>query len=276
VAIAATITLILISTYWVFTQTPLGGRKLSSKNDKAIINEVRTHPSSRTKIVLPDGTQVWVNSASRLLYNPDFGLTHRKVVLNGEAYFIVSKNKDLPFEIETKRIAIKVTGTTFNVRAYDDENKAETSLFEGSVQVKQNKVPEKVYFMKPNQKLVINEKDQDEKREELLPVKKSKALSQDDADKVWMTDIVYDPIDSLALETAWVFSTFAFYNESFQELALKMGKWYGVEIIFQSKNLENIRFTGRFTTETVAEALEALQFTAKFRFKRDQEKIFIY
>jgi ferric-dicitrate binding protein FerR (iron transport regulator) len=89
-------------------------------------------------------------------------------------------------------------------------------------------------------------------------------------------DITYDLRDSMVLETSWLYNTLAFRDESFLELANKMEKWYGIEITFESKRLENIRFTGRFTTETIQEALEALQFTADFQFKKDQNSITIY
>ncbi len=250
-----------------------------TQNNKPVLNEIQTRPGSRSKVVLPDGSEVWVNANSRLLYKPDFGKTHRKVQLNGEAYFNVSKNKELPFEIETRRIKVTVTGTVFNVRAYDDEEKAETSLFEGSVQVSQLTVPEKKYFLRPNQKLIIDESIQTGPATLLPGAVSRKAPVSPDTEinpEPILTTISYDPRDSMALETSWLYSTLAFNDESFLEISRKMEKWYGVEMIFESKKLEKVRFTGRFTNETILEALEALQFTATFRFKKEENRIIIF
>jgi ferric-dicitrate binding protein FerR (iron transport regulator) len=276
-SIAAIFVVLLASVLWAINQNFLT-RSEDTKEDKLILNEVQTKPGSRSKIVLPDGTEVWVNATSRLLYEPDFGKKHRKVKLDGEAYFQVAKNKDIPFEIETKRITIKVTGTIFNVRAYDDEEKAETSLFEGSVHVTQHLAPNKNYILRPNQKLIIDEStsgpsfDLPAGKHSNTPVtKKPESIAEP-----IITEIAYDPIDSLALETSWLYSTLAFNDESFLELSKKMEKWYGVEILFESKRLEKTRFTGRFTTETIQEALEALQFTAKFKFRKEKNSIIIF
>lgn len=245
---------------------------------KPIINEIQTRPGSRSKVVLPDGSEVWVNATSRITYQPGFGQSHRKVQLNGEAYFQVSKNKELPFQIETKRITITVTGTIFNVRAYDDEDKAETSLFEGSVQVKQHKDPEKNYLLKPNQKLIIDESNtgNEIKGKPLVKISSTQPYEPEKMIAPVLTEITYDHLDSMALETSWLFSTLAFRDESFLELSFKMEKWYGMEILFESRQLETIRFTGRFTTETIEEALEALQFTAHFKFRKKDNRISIY
>jgi len=276
-SVAAVLILISVSVIWAIGHD-FGRKAEYVEAPKPIINEIQTRAGSRSKVVLPDGSEVWVNASSRLLYNPDFGKTHRKVQLNGEAYFQVAKNKALPFEIETRSITITVTGTTFNVRAYDDEEKAETSLFEGSVMVIQNKSPDKNYTLQPNQKLIFDESKENntnisQQSSKIRPITQFETIST--AEPI-VKDITYDYRDSMALETSWLYSTLAFRDESFLELSYKLEKWYGMEIAFESKRLEKIRFTGRFTTETMQEALEALQFTAHFKFRKEENRVTIY
>ena len=278
ISTAAILIVVLATAFWVLNPDILHKRG-ETKEPGQIVNEIQTRHGSRSKIVLPDGSKVWVNANSQLLYKPGFGISHRRVQLNGEAYFDVAKNKELPFEIETRRIKVKVTGTVFNVRAYDDEEKAETSLFEGSVQVSQRVFPDKNYYLKPNQKLIIDESklvEQEARVSGKTTKKVTNTTALDNIPEPILTHISYDPRDSMVLETSWLFSTLAFNNESFLEIANKMEKWYGVEIFFESKKLEEMRFTGRFTRETIQEALEALQFTAKFKFRKEDNRIIIY
>src|SRR5258705_4020135 len=84
-------------------------------------NTISTKPGSKSKIELPDGTQVWLNADSKLRYSQDFMGAYREVQLTGEAYFDVAKDKSRPFIIHTGPIDIRVVGTSFNVRAYPNE-----------------------------------------------------------------------------------------------------------------------------------------------------------
>lgn len=88
---------------------------------------------SRTNIVLPDGTEVSLNAGSVLRYCRGFGIRERDVTLDGEGYFKVAKNEKIPFFVNTNGVQVKVVGTVFNVRAYDDDNYVMVSLLEGRV-----------------------------------------------------------------------------------------------------------------------------------------------
>lgn len=240
-------------------------------------NEVVTRTGSRYKLALPDGSEVWVNSSSHLTYDRHFGKNNRNVHLNGEAYFMVKKNEDLPFVIHTKRMNVTVTGTTFNVRAYEDEPLSETALIEGRVEIQLAGKPDKTYVLKPNDKLVVSDslsfqpKRNATKSEQTIPL-----AIKTSAPIVTLQKLTISNLDSLVAETAWLYSTLAFNDESFKEVALKMEKWYGINIAFQNEPLQKIRFTGRFTTETIQEALEAMQFTARFKFRKVDNNIIIY
>ena len=136
---------------------------VSSRNDKLAAektigsgdkSEISTRYGSRTKLLLPDSTQVWLNSGSKLSYNKTYGNGTREVTLSGEAYFDVVKNPAHPFIIHTVNIDIKVLGTAFNVKSFPGEKNTETSLIRGSIEVTFKNRPSEKIILKPNEKLI--------------------------------------------------------------------------------------------------------------------------
>lgn len=96
---------------------------------------VQTDNSDRSFTQLPDGSRIWLNKGTKIEYNQQFGIRNRNVLLNGEAYFEVAKNKKLAFIVKTKSIDVTALGTSFNVNAYDDGNEVTTTLYTGKVNV---------------------------------------------------------------------------------------------------------------------------------------------
>ena len=96
---------------------------------------VQTDNSDRSFTQLPDGSRIWLNKGTKIEYNQQFGIKNRNVLLNGEAYFEVAKNKELAFVVKTKSIDVTALGTSFNVNAYDDGNEVTTTLYTGKVNV---------------------------------------------------------------------------------------------------------------------------------------------
>ncbi len=117
--------------------------------------EMSTTHGSRSKLVLPDSSVVWLNSGSRLTYDKDFGTSNRATQLTGEAFFEVRKGKT-PFTVQAAQMHIKVMGTAFNVKAYDNEP-VETSLIHGRVEVTLDKRPGEPFYLKPNEKFFLGE-----------------------------------------------------------------------------------------------------------------------
>jgi ferric-dicitrate binding protein FerR (iron transport regulator) len=235
-------------------------------------SEVFTSTGSQTNITLQDGTKVWLNANSKLTYANDFNGNTREVSLSGEAFFDVVSNKNKPFIIHTAKIKVKVTGTSFNVRAYPDESRTETSLINGKVEVRLLKNPEKIYHLKPSEKLVLNDEQsvtnpaEKNKMATAIPVQQPIPI---------LKRIAFDPLDSIPVETAWLNHQLAFYEETLREVADKMEKWYGVNIEFTRPGLEKLVFTGKFEKETLEEALEALKFIGKFNFHINQKTVII-
>ncbi len=248
-----------------------------SKNpiiDKIAISEISTKKGSRTKVQLPDGTTVWLNSSSKLTYdNQNFGKQIREVSLSGEAYFDVVKNKTKPFIIHTAKMDMKVLGTVFNIKCYPDEKTTETSLIHGSVEVSLKDRQEKI-LMKPNEKLVLVNDDQKEGKRTVA------ANSQKSAVNVYkpiieLSHLTLYPTNNQIVETGWVENKLVFNNESLEEVISKMERWYSVTIIIQSEQLKQESLTGIFEKETIQQALKALQYTTKFNYKISSDTITI-
>jgi len=238
-----------------------------SKNSPVTVeksSEITTSNGSKTTITLPDGTKVWVNAGSKLTYENSYGNKLREVSLSGEAFFDVVHNAEKPFVIHTSKMDIRVLGTAFNVRCYPDEKKIETSLIRGSIEVTLKDRPKEKIYLKPNEKLTLTE---DVVTTTVLKnLRKSKHEVEVTEPLVAISHLTYQPADSSVVETSWVENKLVFRSETFEEVALKMEKWYGVSINIQNENLKQEHLTGSFESETVDQALSALQFTTNFRY----------
>lgn len=215
-------------------------------------SEISSPFGSKTKLVLPDSTVVWLNAGSKLTYNEHFGITNRNTTLIGEAFFDVKKSA-VPFTIRANNIQIKVLGTAFNVKAYPEDKTTETSLLRGRVEVTLDKRPGEPIVLKPNEKLIVA----NEKIETRLEQRKDPKVVIDELTRINDTTIV---------ETSWVHNELIFQDETFREIAHKMERWYGFTIEIADEEIANERLSGTFTTETIQEALTALQYSTKFHY----------
>ena len=194
-------------------------------------NEISIKSSSRTNLVLPDGTKVWLNASSELTYEKTYGNKLREVTLSGEAYFDVVKNKEKPFIIHTAKMDIKVLGTVFNVKCYPGEKTTETSLVRGSIEVTLKDRLEKI-MLKPNEKLIINNADEIAEKSKTVSRKVTPSKAVIEKPIISLTHLTLLPIDSTIVETAWVQNRLVFSSETFEEVVLKMERWYNVKIFY--------------------------------------------
>jgi transmembrane sensor len=230
------------------------------------VNEIAISPGSKSKIQLPDGSQVWINAGSKLTYAGMMkGLT-REVTLDGEAYFDVVKDAAHPFIVHTSRIDIKVLGTAFNVKAYKIEPTIEATLIHGSIEVTNRNRPDAPKIMlKPREKLVFSN--------DIYIVRKnvSKAISLSGVNggrpsSILITLLKRNIADSSISETAWIYNKLSFEDKSFEELAKDMERWYNVKFAFRNKKIAQFHFTGSFINETIEQVLEALKFSVNFKY----------
>lgn len=255
----------------VFYYNNLKSKSIAFALSKCII---ATKYGSKTSVTLPDGTKVWINAGSKLTYDNDFGNTLREVNLIGEAFFDVTHNAEKPFIIHTSKMDIRVLGTEFNVRCYPDEKKIETSLLRGSIEVTLKNKPDEKIYLKPNEKLILINDDIVEAPK--LPVHQEQEPAKPKLfEEVSIKHLTYQPIDSLVVETCWVENRLAFMGETFEDVAKKMEKWYGVNITITDEKLKQTHLTGSFEGETIDQALKALQITTTFNYTKNQNTIII-
>lgn len=223
----------------------------------------------RKDIILPDGTKVWLNAGSKLTY--DKGMVGRKkrlVTLSGEAYFDVAHDQHHPFVIKTKRISVKVLGTSFNIKAYEEENQTETTLIKGSVELSVNDRPQERIILRPSEKFTLNDYE------------RNSANKSETSQRERMTIASLSPVviaeKEYIQETSWMNSYLVFKNESMEELVPKLERWYNVKIEIANPAVKAYRFTGAFSDETIVEALSAMQLIKQYQFKINGHDIKIY
>lgn len=235
-------------------------------------NEITVGHGSRTRIQLPDGSQVWINSGSTLTYENFYKSNTREVQLNGEAYFDVVKDPEHPFIVHTSGIDIKVLGTAFNVKAYKSESTIEATLIHGSIEViNKNRPGTPKIMLKPHEKLVYSKYPVSDSRDQRADIKPA----EPDAYSISIKPLSKDIPDSNIIETAWVYNKLSFEDERFEDLAGKMEKWYNLKILIGSDKLKDHKVSGSFVNETPEEALKELQFLIPFNYtiKNNEVKI---
>lgn len=248
--------------------------KTLEHNTLAVNSQTHTVSSpygATRKLVLPDGTEVWLNAGSELRYEPDFNNSRREVTLQGEAYFDVKANAEKPFIIRTGKMNIRVLGTSFNVKAYPEDQLSEASLIRGAIEVSPASQPDRRFILKPNDKIVLLNQ-QLKASPGIMPPEEFAALQQQG---YTVSKISVDPADNLVAETAWLSNRLVFMNESFEDIALRLERKFEVKVIFEDSIAPALRFTATFDDEDVRQTLEALRYTAAFNFRIENKNIYI-
>lgn len=213
----------------------LSGR--SSEQSKIVWFETKVPRGEKSQLMLPDGSKVWLNSESSLSYPNNFMDGNRDVKLKGEAYFEVAKQKGSVFTVETHDYNVRVLGTKFNVTAYEDFKRTETSLIEGRIEIQKEKQTMEVV---PGQMLIY--KDHQFYTEETNTIKSAK----------WKDDI------------------FDFDRITFRELVVRLERWYDLDIEIRNPELNDKTYSGVFKNEeTIEEVLNTFQLTMPISYKRE-------
>lgn len=236
-------------------------------------NEINIGKGSRTKIQLPDGSMVWINSGSKLTYDGTFSATNREVNLEGEAYFDVTKDAAHPFIVHTAGIDIKVLGTAFNIKAYSAEPTIEATLIHGAIEVTNKNQPGTPKIMlKPHEKLVFNKvlAQVAAKKQAAAPLA---TTLEAEASPIIIKPLAKNVTDTAIVETAWVYNKLVFEDERFEDLAVRMERWFNVKITIDSDKLKNFKISGSFVNETAEEAVKVLQMLMPFNYRINKNEI---
>jgi len=219
---------------------------------KTAFNTIETPRGGQYQVRLPDGTRVWLNSSSKLVYSILLNTQQeRKVQLTGEAYFEVVKNDHRPFIVQTRMQELKVLGTHFNINSYIEEPYVRTTLLEGRVQVS---LMEKAASQSPKESVILKPGEQSLIAGKEIKVEKVNAGNTVD----------------------WINGYFVFNKESLESIMRKISRWYDVDVIYQNESARQQLFSGTVSRfKNISELLEKLELTGpvKFTIKDKQVKV---
>jgi transmembrane sensor len=274
-AIAKKSYLITTASVFVFVIAMMLFFPLPWKADKSIHkNQVGTKKGSKSHIVLPDGTNVWLNADSKIIYPGNFQGETREVSLVGEAFFDVVKNAGQPFIIHTGTMDVKVLGTAFNVRSYPGETTTEASLLRGLIEVTLNGAEKKKILLKPNEKLTVLNSDESYQKTGPAIVKKN-IPEELDIPILAITKMHYSQKDSSNAETSWVYNKLSFDNEKIDRVFSKIEQWYDIEIVVEDENIQSKHFTATFENKSLQDVMEALALVLNFSYQEKNGKMII-
>ncbi len=226
-----------------------------------------------TKLVLPDGTRVWLNAGSKLTYPGTFPASRREVQLEGEAYFDVARNPGAPFSVHAGKITVGVLGTCFNVKAYTEDSDVETTLISGKVQVTLDNEPEKTILLSPHEKLTIMNESGNVKGQ--VVSSRPGAERNFNALRYQVQALPHDS-DNHFVETAWLNNKLVINNESFETVAHMLERKYDVDIRFQDESLLQEHISGVFEKENIGQVLHILKMTTGFSYRMEGNRVFLY
>ena len=209
--------------------------KLTAQNSLSSV--IATKEGEKAHIFLPDSTEVVLNSGSTIHYNGDFNKKERIVELTGEAFFDVSTNHDKPFIVKLEHMSVIATGTRFNIFSYNNEDRVETTLEEGVINVSisgadpivMKSGEQVVYFVKTNQ--------------------------------VRISEVATDTYLS------WKENKLRFNDTPFEEVLRRIGRKYNVTFEITNRDLLNLKYTATFIDESIEEVMEMLRTVSPITYK---------
>ena len=209
--------------------------------EEPVYNTVRVPGGADYAVELADGTIVRLNCETELRYPVRFVGKERRVYLDGEAFFEVAKNAEMPFIVETKQMQVEVTGTQFDVKAYAEDETMQATLVEGGVKVCAYGAGSKSVALTPSQQYVLDVQTR-----------------QAEVKKV-----------DVQLYTGWVEGMFVFKNQRLEDVMTMLARWYSVDVFYIGESVKDIRLSanlGRY--EHIDKILDIIQETNKIGFSR--------
>ena len=221
--------------------------KYSQTSVSQAYNEVFSSVDAITKVTLPDGSKVWLNHSSTLRYPAMFHGDSRMVELIGEGYFDVASNPKIPFIVKAGDIQVKALGTEFNILAYPDEDRIETSLINGQVELQHL-----------------------DSEGNIIPLLKMKptdlAVFQKSSNKISSRSINDDRYFS------WINGKLVFNNEPMGEVVKKLNRWFNVDIQVKDPELLELTYTATFVNETLPQVMELIALVSPVNYSISDRK----
>lgn len=227
----------------LLSQLYIQGRKAGRLPDKEFT--VTADKGQRASVTLPDGSVVWLNSNTTLTYSNEYGKDERLVNLNGEAYFDVSRMKDCRFIVRTGTVDVTALGTTFNVRAYEEDTEVTTTLFEGSVQVS---IAGRIALLEPNQTATFNKETR---------------------------KLIASAPEHPEYAVMWKDNHLAFTGQTLGEIATTLHRLYNIHFEFSSESIRDYRFRGVILNKSLDNVIELISLTAPITYTTVEDTIYI-
>ena len=210
----------------------------NQKTIASVYNTIEIPIGGEYRLVLADGSKIWINAGSKLKFPVSFTTGQREVYLEGEAYFEVAKDSRHPFIVHTSRGTIEVLGTGFNVRGYREEQKVVTTLVQGKVVYRSEKQPDQEIVLEPG--FQVN----DQEGGILQPRK---------------VDVI--------LYTGWKDGKYVFENATLEEIMRVLSKWYDIAVFYKREEVKKLHFTGDLERyKTINDFLEFMEVGGNVRF----------
>lgn len=204
---------------------------------------------SKSKITFPDGSVVCLNAGSMVKYDSNFAKESRNVELRGEGYFEISKNKELPFVVHTGKLSVKVLGTKFNLKSYEEDSEVKVTLKEGAVKVGDFPAETAQVMLKPNQRFTFKKTTQ---------------------------TMRVDSVDASHVDN-WRNGAMTFDKVSLAEITKELRRLYNIPIRIEDESVKEIVYYSDFQENvTVEKVLEILSSGNKFRYEVKPGLIRIY
>ncbi|MGS2761008.1 FecR family protein [Sinomicrobium sp. M5D2P9] len=202
-------------------------------------------PSEQKQFNLADGSSIFLNSGSTLEVVPGFNKEARTVRLNGEAFFDVTPNEQIPFIVETRSgVKIKVLGTSFNIRSYTDNKTVETTLLSGKVEIYEEDNPTPSAVLAPRQKAIFRKEQKDIRIEQQVA-----------------TEAVI----------SWKEGVLTFDNTPLNSVTKDIERWYGVSVEIEDKAIEAYTFSGKFRKHyDITQVLNILRTSSPIHYNYDK------
>ncbi len=209
-----------------------------SNTTEIAYQEITSPSGMRSKVDLPDGSTVWLNSGSKLKYPVVFATNQRNVYLSGEGFFKVHSDKTHPFIVSTAKMDVRATGTQFNVEAYSSDSITAVTLIEGKVDVHiGTSVHEK---LNPNQRIVLNSNSN-----------------------------IYNMIETDAKHWGvWKDGILSFRDEPLDDVFKHLGRTFNVDIKVKDPAVARQLYRATFEDESLEEILRLLKMSAPLKYKR--------
>jgi transmembrane sensor len=214
------------------TDGQLAYNSSNEKSTENLFNTITTPKSGQYKLILSDGTMVWLNAASSIRFPVSFTGNERKVEITGEAYFEVKHNDKMPFKVKINRTIgsggeVLDVGTSFNINAYDDEGAVKTTLIEGAVTVSDNNTTMKLV---PGQQSILDSRGE-------LTLNKSVNTEE---------------------ITAWKEGYFHFENADLKTVFRQVARWYDVDVVYEGPETNHTFFWVMKRSNSLKKVLEAM------------------